>query len=313
MSALICGSLVYDTVMVLDGKFKHYLLTNEELKNRNIHFLVPELRRQFGGSAGNIVYNLKKLGAQPLPMATVGVDFNDYAQWLDNQGIKRTYVTKIEHTYTAHNFISLDLDDNQIRAFHPGAMNYSHYNKILEIPGVSVGTISSENKKGMVMHALQFVEVGVPFIFYPGASITQFDGDDLLKFIEQATWILVTQEEWHRLQRLTGLSPSQTARRLQALIITKGHHGSVIYTRETLYQIPPAPAKIVIDVAGCEDAFCAGLLYGLLKDIDWETTGRLATLMSTIKAEHQGAQNHTFSLGEFKLRFKKHFGYTLVI
>jgi len=314
-TALICGSLTYDTVIVLEEKFKNHLIPQEHPSGFEIHFMVPDLRRQFGGSAGNIAYSLKKLGAIPLPLATVGMDFGPYAEWLDTQGISRNYIKRMDHCYTPQTFFIRDMDDNQLIAFHPGALNFSQYHRVTSplSEEVNIGIISADSIEGMTAHALQLIEAGIPFIFDPGSTIHQFDGDDLLKFIEQATWILVNQKEWQVMELRTGLTATQMARRVQALIITRDAEGPLIYSQETCYQIPSAQAKAVNDTAGCGDAFCAGLLYGLLKDIDWETTGRIASLMGAIKVEHHGSQNHLFTLEMFKLRFKKNFGYALMI
>lgn len=312
MSALICGSLTYDTIMEFHDKFKHHILP-DQMQSLDVHFMVPDLRRQFGGSAGNISYNLKMLGAEPLPMATVGMDFSLYAEWLDTHEIKRDYVTQIDHSYTAQTFITIDMDDNHITAFHPGAMSFSHYNKVSSAPGITLGAVSSEPPESMMTHALQYSDANIPFVFVPGASINEFDGTDLLRFIEQANWILVNEEEWQLMAQQTGLTAQQVAQRVQALVIIQETEGAVIYAQETYYQIPSVQANAINDPAGCDDAFCAGLLYGLLKDIDWETTGRIATLMAAIKIEHHGSQNHKFSLEVFKSRFKKNFGYALII
>lgn len=312
MSALICGFLSYDTVMVLDNKFRQLLLPNS-VQTFDIHFTVPDLRRQFGGSAGNIAYNLKHLGVEAFPMATVGIDFDAYAHWLDSHKINRRYLTKIEHCYTAQTFITVDMDDNQMTAFHPGAMSFSHCNRVSPIKGISIGTVSADDAEAMLLHAAQFSELGIPFVFDPGQTLKNFDGDDLLKFLEQASWILVNQQEWQIMQQRTGVSPQQAAKRVRAVIITQGFEGAVIYTQGTYYQIPNASVKAVNDSRGCSNAFCAGLLYGLLKDIDWETTGRIATLMGAIKVEHHGSQTHSFSLDAFKAQFKKDFGYALIV
>lgn len=313
ISVLICGSLVYETLMVIDDKFKHCFFPKGS-HHHDVYFLVPDLRRQFGGSAGNISYNLKMLGAEPLPMASVGsIDFGAYAQWLESQKIRCDYIKKVEHTYTAHHFVTIDMDDNRMSAFHPGAVNLSHYHRIPEVSGVGIGTLSSDSKEGMMIHALEFVEAGIPFIFDPGVNIVQFESDDVLKLIEQASWILVNQQEWQIIEQLIHLSPAQVVQHVQALIITLGSQGAVVYTQEATYPIPAAHARVVHDHSGCGDAFCAGILYGLLRDIDWETTGRIATLMGAIKIERHGTQKHTINLDEFKIRFKKNFGYTLMI
>ncbi len=310
MSVLICGSLAYDTVVVFNDKFTHHLSSQKTL---DIYFMVPDLRRQFGGSTGNIAYNLKMLGIEPLPMATVGTDFDAYADWLTSRGIQQNHIMPIEHSHTAQTFVTIDMDDNQITAFHPGAMSFSHYNRVPLTQQITLGTVSLDSPEGMTTHALQLVEIGIPFVFDPGHSISEFDGDELLKFIEQASWVLVNKKEWELMQQRTRLSPQQLAQRVRALIITLGGEGAMIYAHEARYQIPPAVAKAVNDPISCGDAFCAGLLYGLAKDIDWETTGRIATLMGAIKVEHHGSQNHTLTLDSFKARFKKNFGYALIV
>jgi adenosine kinase len=311
MSALICGSFAFDTIMVFNDKFKHHILP-EQVHIINVSFLVPDLRREFGGCAGNIAYNLNLLGGDALPMGTVGMDFAPYAEWIDLCGISRTYVTTVDHTYTAQAFITTDMDDNQITAFHPGAMNRSHLNKVSQAKGVTIGIVSPDGRDGMIEHARQFVAAGIPFIFDPGQGMPMFDGNDLLQFIEQATWVTVNDYEWQLMQERTDLSPQKVAKMVQALIITKGGEGAEIYTKDTVYQIPSAKPKAVNDPTGCGDAFRGGLLYGLMKDIDWETTGRISSLMGAIKIEHHGTQNHSFTLDEFKEQFKQNFGYALM-
>lgn len=312
MTALVCGSFAFDTIMVFNGKFKHHILP-DKVHIINVSFMVPDLRREFGGCAGNIAYNLKLLGGDVLPMGTVGMDFGSYADWMDSCGISRTHVTTIDHTYTAQAFITTDMDDNQITAFHPGAMNFSHYNQISQAKGITIGIISPDGREGMIKHANQFVASGIPFIFDPGQSIPLFDGNEILQFIEQATWVVVNDYEWQLMRECIGLSPQQVAQRVNALIITKAAEGSVIYTTDTVYHIPSAQAKVENDPTGCGDAFRAGLLYGLMKDIDWETTGRIANLIGAIKIEHHGTQNHSFTINDFKKRFQENFGYTLLI
>lgn len=312
MSALICGSFAFDTIMVFNDKFKHHILP-EQVHIINVSFLVPDLRREFGGCAGNIAYNLKLLGGDPLPMGTVGTDFGTYADWLDSCEIARTHITTINHSYTAQAFITTDMDDNQITAFHPGAMNFSHYNQVSQAQGITIGMVSPDGREGMIQHAREFADAAIPFIFDPGQGMTLFDGNDILQFIEQATWVIVNDYEWQLMHERTHLSEQQVAQRVQALIVTKGAEGAIIYTADTVYQIPSAQPHAANDPTGCGDAFRGGLLYGLMKDIDWETTGRIASLLGAIKIEHHGTQNHTFTLEEFKHRFKKNFDYTLLL
>ncbi len=309
MSALICGSFAYDTIMVFHDKFKNHILP-DQVHILNVSFLVPEMRREFGGCAGNIAFNLKLLGEEPLPMGTVGKDFGPYAEWMDRFGIDRRYVKEMD-TYTAQAFITTDEDDNQITAFHPGAMNLSHENRVTDAEGVKLGIVAPDGRDGMLQHAEQFAEAGIPFIFDPGQGLPMFDGTELLDFVDKATWVAVNDYEAQLLEERTGKSPHEIAERVEALIVTRGAKGSHVYTRQHRIDIPVAEARAINDPTGCGDAYRAGLLYGLLNDMDWETTGRIAALMGAIKIEHHGTQNHLFTLDEFFERFAEAFGYRL--
>ncbi|HYY15169.1 MAG TPA: carbohydrate kinase family protein, partial [Gammaproteobacteria bacterium] len=260
------------------------------------------------GCAGNIAYNLKLLGGDPLPMGTVGSDFGPYFKWFDRAGIRRDYITVIDNTLTAQAFITTDLDDNQITAFHPGAMNFSHKNSVSDTVGVTVGLLAPDGREGMIQHAREFVEAGIPFMFDPGQGMPMFSREDLLQFIEQARWLAVNDYEWQLMQDRTGLSSRDLTDRVEALIITRGAEGSSIYTRDHHYVIPTAQARAVKDPTGCGDAYRAGLLYGLMNKLDWETTGRIAALLGAIKIEHHGTQNHRFSRSEFEARYQESFG-----
>jgi adenosine kinase len=306
MSALICGSYAYDTIMVFPDKFKHHILP-DKVHMLNVSFLVPDMRREFGGCAGNIAYNLKLLGGDPLPMATVGRDFASYAQWMDECNISRQHITEINNTFTGQAFITTDMDDNQITAFHPGAMGESHKNKVADASGISVGIVSPDGRDGMIQHAEQFAHANIPFIFDPGQGMPMFDGDDLLRFAEQATWITLNDYEAQLFEERTGKSPHEIAEMVEALIITRGGEGSHIYTREHRIEIPTAKPSVLNDPTGCGDAYRAGLLYGLMNDMDWETTGRIASLLGAIKIEHNGTQNHTFTREAFDCRFQEAF------
>jgi len=307
MSALICGSFAYDTIMVFHDKFKNHILP-DQIHILNVSFLVPDMRREFGGCAGNIAYNLKLLGEEPLPMGTVGKDFGPYAEWMDKCGIARRYV-KEKDTYTAQAFITTDEDDNQITAFHPGAMNLSHENRVTDAEGVKLGIVAPDGRDGMVQHAEQFAEAGIPFLFDPGQGLPMFDGTELLDFIDKATWVAVNDYEAQMLEDRTGLSPHEIAERVEALIVTRGAQGSHIHTRQKRLDVPVAKPRAISDPTGCGDAYRAGLLYGLLRELDWETTGRIAALMGAIKIEEHGTQNHRFSMDEFFERFAENFGY----
>jgi len=306
MSALICGSFAYDTIMVFHDQFKNHILP-DKVHILNVAFLVPELRREFGGCAGNIAYNLKLLGEDPLPMGTVGDDFRPYAEWMDSHGIDRKYLRVVDNSYTAQAFITTDQDDNQITAFHPGAMNESHLNKTGDASGITIGIISPDGRQGMFDHAEQFTAEKTPFIFDPGQGLPMFDGDELTAFIEKATWVSVNDYELQLMQDRTGLSPHEIAERVDALIVTLGGEGSHIYTQERRIEIPVAPVSVLSDPTGCGDAYRAGLLYGLMNQLDWEATGRIAALMGAIKIEQHGTQNHRFTMDEFRARYRDSF------
>jgi adenosine kinase len=311
MSALICGSFAYDTIMVFQDQFKNHILP-DKVHILNVAFYVPEMRREFGGCAGNIAYNLKLLGGDPVPMGTVGTDFGPYAEWMDYQGISRSHVLGVENTYTAQAFITTDMDDNQITAFHPGAMDASHLNRITDAPEITLGIVSPDGRQGMLEHAAQFAEAGIPFIFDPGQGLPMFGGEELKRFIAQATWVCVNDYESQLLQERTGLSPHEIAEQVEALIVTLGGDGAHIYTDRQRIDIPAAPVSAMNDPTGCGDAFRAGLLYGLMNDLDWQTIGRIAALMGAIKIEHHGTQNHSFSVDEFRERYRLSFSEELL-
>ena len=308
MKALICGSLAYDTIMVFHDRFKNHILP-DKVHMLNVSFLVPDMRREFGGCAGNVAYNLKLLGGEGYPLGAVGQDFSPYADWLDQQNISRDYIQTIADSYTAQAYITSDLDDNQITAFHPGAMQFSAQASVPSDAGISIGTVSPDSREGMLTHARQFVEAGIPFVFDPGQAMPLFNGEELTQFIEQADWLAVNDYESELLRERTGLSRSQIAERVQALIVTRGSQGSHIYADGQCLQIPCARANEVIDPTGCGDAYRAGLLYGLMHDLDWETIGRIAALAGAYKIEKPGTQNHRYTPAAFRERFQEQFGY----
>ncbi|QYZ66405.1 MAG: sugar kinase [Gammaproteobacteria bacterium (ex Lamellibrachia satsuma)] len=309
MSALICGSFAYDTIMVFHDQFKNHILP-EQVHILNVSFLVPDMRREFGGCAGNIAYNLKMLGGDGKPAGTVGEDFGPYAEWMDECGISREHLKVIENAYTAQAYITTDKDDNQITAFHPGAMNNAHEIDVTEAEGCTIGMVSPDGRQGMIDHAEQFADADVPFIFDPGQGMPMFDGNNLLGFAEQATWLAFNDYELQLMQERTGKTPEQLAEMVEALIVTRGGEGSSIYTKKQRIDIPVAPVSAVNDPTGCGDAYRAGLLYGLMNGMDWETTARIAALMGAYKIEQAGTQNHIFTREEFAARFKQAFGYT---
>lgn len=309
MPALICGSFAFDTIMVFHDQFKNHILP-DKVHILNVSFLVPDMRREFGGCAGNIAYNLKLLGGDPLPMGTVGADFAPYAQWMDKHQIPRTHVLEVEETYTAQAFITTDQDDNQITAFHPGAMNQAHQNHVVNAKGVGLGIVSPDGRDGMLQHASDFAEQGIPFIFDPGQGLPMFSGEDLLDFIDKASWVALNDYEAQLVCERTGKTLEQLATQVKALVVTRGGEGSQIYADGKCIEIPLAKATAVNDPTGCGDAYRGGLLYGLMNDMDWETTGRIAALMGAIKIEHHGTQNHSFSREQFQERFEQNFGYS---
>ena len=307
MSALICGSIAYDNIMVFKDSFKNHILP-EQIHILNVAFLVPEMRREFGGCAMNIAYNLKLLGQDQLPMATAGKDFAPYSDWLDNQGIRQDHIRLIDDVYTAQAFITTDVDGNQITAFHPGAMNESHLNRVSDAQDVTIGIISPDGRDGMLEHATQFAAAEIPFIFDPGQGLPMFGGEELRQFVEQAAWVTVNDYEWQLLKQRTGWDVGDLKRRVKGLIVTRGAKGSMIYTPEMDFDIPAAKPATVSDPTGCGDAYRAGLLFGFMADYDWPIVGRVASLLGAIKIESHGTQNHRFTREEFQERFQASFG-----
>jgi adenosine kinase len=310
MSALISGSIAYDNIMVFPGRFQEQILP-DQIHILNVSFLVPEMRREFGGCAGNVVYNLGLLGAEGYAMSTVGDDFTPYENWLTEQKINTRFINRVAATLTAQAYITTDLDDNQITAFHPGAMDHAH---TLEVPtdaGIKIGMVSPNGREGMIQHARQFAAAGIPFVFDPGQGLPMFDGDDLKAFIEQASWVAVNDYEGQMLCERTGWSEAEIGERVQALIVTRGAKGSSIYVAGKELTIPTATPADVRDPTGCGDAYRAGLLYGLLNQMSWEDTGRLASLLGAIKIASLGTQNHYFTPQTLDDEFEKNFNYRL--
>ncbi|ROH86231.1 carbohydrate kinase family protein [Pseudomethylobacillus aquaticus] len=299
MRTLICGSLAYDTIMVFPGQFKQHILP-EQIHILNVAFLVPEMRREFGGTAGNIAYNLKLLEDDPVIMATVGDDFGSYQQWLDQHGMSNTHVTSVPGSYTAQAFITTDHDDNQITAFHPGAMNHSHVNSVRDAKEIDIAIIAPDGRDGMFLHARECFEAGIPFMFDPGQGLPMFNGEELLQFIDMADYLAVNDYEAQLLQEKTGLTLEQLAGKVNALIVTLGAQGSHIYADGQRYVIPCVEATSVVDPTGCGDAYRAGLLYGISRHWDWPSIGRLAATLGAIKISSNGAQNHKASRTEIE-------------
>ena len=304
--ALICGSLAFDTIMVFGDRFARHILP-DKIHMLNVSFLVPQLRREFGGCAGNIAYNLSLLGDVAYPMATVGRDFGPYREWMARAGVSADHVRVIDAELTAQAFITTDLDDNQITAFHPGAMQHAHENRVTDASDIAIGIVAPDGREGMIQHAAQFAAARIPFIFDPGQGLPMFSGEELARFVGQATWVTVNDYEWQLLQQKTGWNVRELTQRVAALIVTRGAAGSVIYTRDGELAIPSAKAAAVVDPTGCGDAYRAGLIHGLLHGLDWPSTGHIASLMGAIKIESRGTQNHRFTRAEFDARLASAF------
>ena len=310
MRILICGSVAYDNIMVFGGRFQDHILPHQ-IHILNVAFLVPELRREFGGCAGNIAYSLKLLGGDPLIMATVGEDALPYRERLKRFDIADDCVREVAHTLTAQAFITTDLDDNQITAFHPGAMNFSHQNHVRGAPPADLAIVAPDGRDGMLQHARELSELGVPFMFDPGQGLPMFSGDELLSFIEQASYLAVNDYEGKLLEQRTGRELKELAKMVNALILTRGAEGSIIYADSQQFDIPCVKASEIVDPTGCGDAYRAGLLYGIAAGFDWPKTGRLAALMGSVKIASRGGQNHLVNRDEISRRYRQNFGSAL--
>ncbi|MDR3353199.1 MAG: carbohydrate kinase family protein [Zoogloeaceae bacterium] len=307
---LVCGSVAYDTVMVFPGRFKEHILP-EQIHLLNVSFLAPEMRREFGGCAGNIAHTLKLLGASPLIMATVGEDAGPYFARLEERGISRTHIREIPGSYTAQAFVTTDLDDNQITAFHPGAMMFSHENHVDDVPEAALAIVAPDGRDGMLQHVRDLARRRVPFVFDPGQGLPLFRGEELLECLALADYAAFNDYEIRLTAERTGRTVAQLAGEVEALIVTKGGEGSEIHVAGECLQIPAAPPAAIVDPTGCGDAYRAGLLYGILHRWDWRTTGQLAALLGALKIETQGPQNHVFDPDKLADRYRQAFGETL--
>ena len=306
---LVTGSIAYDTIMVFPDRFRNHLLP-DQLHILNVCFLTPEMRREYGGTAGNVGYNLRLLGEDPLVMATVGEDIAPYLERFDKLGLDRRLLRRIPGQFTAQAFITTDLDDNQITAFHPGAMNHSHENHIDAKLGAQIAIIGPDGKQGMLQHARECATLGVPFLFDPGQGLPMFSGDEIAEILREADYVAVNDYEGKMLEEKTGKSLEQLARGVKALVCTLGAKGSLIFAGSQRFEIPCVEAAGVADPTGCGDAYRAGLLYGLAHGWEWQATGRLGSLMGAIKIAHRGAQNHAPARGDIESQFHRAFGYS---
>jgi adenosine kinase len=309
MKILVTGSIAYDTIMVFPDRFRNHLLA-DQLHILNVCFLTPEMRREYGGTAGNIGYNLKLLGEEPLVMATVGEDIQPYLERFDQLGIATRLLKRIPGQFTAQAFITTDLDDNQITAFHPGAMNHSHHNHITRELGAGLGIIGPDGKEGMLQHARECAAAAVPFLFDPGQGLPMFSAAEIEEFLRLAEYVAVNDYEGKLLEEKTGRNLERLAREVKALVYTLGAKGSVILADGERHEVPCATAEAVVDPTGCGDAYRAGLLYGIARRWDWPTTGKLGAVMGALKIAHRGAQNHAAARDEIESRFRTAFGYS---
>jgi len=308
--ALICGSMAYDTIMVFEDRFKNHILP-DKVHMLNVSFLVPRMRREFGGCAGNIAYNLKLLGGEPVPMATVGQDFAPYREWFKQQGIRLDQVREVPGTFTAQAFITTDQDNNQITAFHPGAMMQSQLNRVGDVADAELGIVAPDGRDGMLQHAAGFAARGTHFIFDPGQAMPLFSGEEFRACIDKASYVAVNSYEASLLSERTGWSEAGIAQRVEAYIVTHGAEGSVIHAGGATHEIPAARPRSVVDPTGCGDAYRAGLIHGILRGLDWPVVGRIASLMGALKIAHPGTQNHRFDAAGFAEEFRRQFGHAL--
>ena len=307
MRTLVCGSLAYDTIMVFPDHFSRHILP-DQAHVLSVSFQIGEMRREWGGCAGNIAYNLKQIGGEPVVMATVGDDGIEYKERLAALGIAVDGVRHVPGAYTGQAFIITDLDDNQITAFHPGAMNYSHQSRVSDVADIGLGIIAPDGKEGMRSHAAQFAQAGIPYIFDPGQRMTLFDGPELMSMINTARYVAVNDYEGRMLAERTGVPLAQLAEHVEALIVTLGADGSVIHSGGETYNIPAAKCTAVLDPTGCGDAYRAGILYGIAHGWDWERTGGLASVLGAIKIASRGAQKHALSRDSVATLYKATFG-----
>jgi adenosine kinase len=307
-TTLICGSLAFDTIMQFEGRFGESLLA-DQLHKVNVSFLVPTMRTEFGGCSGNIAYNLKLLGGEPRIMGVMGQDSGPYLERLQQLDIATNNILIKPESYTAQCFVTADADNNQINAFHPGAMAFAHENNVADAGPVAIAIIAPDGQEGMLKHAADCFAQGVPFMFDPGQQLPRFTAAQLIDLIDKASYVAANDYEIEMLMERTGLTLVDIASRLTALIVTRGEHGSEIYTEGKRIDIPAVKADAVLDPTGCGDAYRAGLLFGIVNKLTWETTGRLASLMGAIKIARQGAQNHHLTLEQIATRFEAAFGY----
>jgi adenosine kinase len=304
---LVCGSLALDTIMVFPDRFARHILP-EQTHMLSVSFLVGEMRREWGGCAGNIAYNLKAIGGEPVVMATIGGDDRAYPERLAGLGIATDGLRAVEGAFTAQAFIITDLDDNQITAFHPGAMNHAHANRVGDVRDIALGIVAPDGREGMRAHVREMAAAGIPFIFDPGQGLPLFSGDELIEMIDCAKYLAVNDYEARLLGERTGLTLPELATRVDALIVTLGGEGSRIYTDGFVLDVPSVAPAALVDPTGCGDAYRAGLLYGIAQGWEWQRTGRLASILGSVKIASRGGQNHVVDRDQLAALYSRHFG-----
>ena len=307
---LICGSLAVDTITVFPDRFARHILP-EQTHVLSVSFQITEMRREWGGCAGNIAYNLKGLGGDPVVMATVGDDGGAYIERLSSFGIATEAVRTVAGTFTAQAYIITDLDDNQITAFHPGAMNQAHLNHVSDVDRIGLGIVAPDGRDGMAAHVREFAAARIPFLFDPGQGLPLFSGAELIEMIDCADYVAVNDYEARMLAERTGLSEKEIAGRVDAMIVTLGADGSRIHADGTVFEIPTLAPTALVDPTGCGDAYRAGLLYGIGQGWDWDRTGRLASLLGSLKIASRGGQNHVLDRDALATTYHRHYGHHL--
>ena len=307
---LVCGSISYDTIVSVKDLFSDHIHP-ENLSSISIAFNVAKPRKEYGGCAANIVYNMSLIGCEGAIVASVGNDFDVYSKWLTEIKLCQDYIKVIEDQLTAQDFIINDINNNQIASFYPGAIDYSHFNLIQNLDGVQLGVVSPDGLKGMHLHAKQFAESKIPFLFDPGQVTPLFSSDELFSFIKDASWAIFNLSEWNSFHKKTGLSHDDLSAYLNAHIVTDGGKGSHIYLNNESIHIPAAAIYKHSDPTGCGDAYRAGLIFGILNNLNWALSGKLASIMGGISYESQGSQNHVIKEEEIYERYTQSFGESL--
>ncbi|MDG2297030.1 MAG: carbohydrate kinase family protein [Gammaproteobacteria bacterium] len=297
MSVVVCGSLAYDNLMEFDGKFGDYILP-DQIHILSVAFNVPRLRKEFGGCAGNIAYNLKLLGIEPIITATVGQDFDSYGSWLEKNDISKDAIQIIDNMYTAQCFITTDSNNNQLTSFHPGAMDEGHKNPISLTDNIEMAIIAPDGKQSTIEHAEQLHEQSIPIMYDPGQGLPMFNKDEIEKIIGLSDWIILNEYEANLISEITGKQLKDIVKNLKAAVVTKGNKGSEIFVGDERIIIEPIKATKDLDPTGCGDAYRAGLIYGICHQMSWQQSGKIGSMMGSIKVASNGTQNHTFNVRE---------------